>query len=278
MEVTKAIIPVAGYGTRMLPFTKSIEKCMLPLLDKPVIDYNVDACVDAGITDIMFVVSGRAEQLRTYYGHNHELEAHLKDMGKFALLDSIQPRKDVNIQYVEQDLSSGRYGTSMPVWLCRELIDMDEQFLVVNGDQCLYRRNGTSEMKDFIDSVEKAIAKAGIVAVSTPRNESQQYGSLEINNDVTLKRIHEHPEPGARVSRMRSSGNYLLNGSVFGLIEKQLAEPPNERGEYYLTDIVNEYAGQNRVSVYSALGRYFDCGSMDTWIEANEIMRNFNKT
>ena len=278
MEVTKAIIPVAGYGTRMLPFTKSIEKCMLPLGDKPVIDRNVDACVEAGITDIMIVVSAMSQQVRTYYGHNPEMQRHLDDRGKFDVADSLEPRNDVNIHFVEQDLSDGKYGTSLPVWLCRDLIDIDEQFLVVNGDQYMYRKDGSSELADFIKKVHGWEAESGMIVVERPPNDSQRYGLILTNPDYTLAEINEHPEPFMNITGdFKNTGNYLLNGRVFGLLEEQISGPPNDRGEYYLTDIVNQVAKSGRVVIMAARGQYLDCGSMDTWLEANDILRNASK-
>ena len=139
VQCTKAIIAVAGYGTRRLPIAKAVEKCMLPLLNRPVVDYAVSDCVKAGVTDVYFVVSGDARQLRDYYERQPVLEDYLRTKGKSDLIDEIRPPQGVTFHYISQDLSDGRYGTSIPVWLCRDYVRADEPVLVIMGDQTFYR-------------------------------------------------------------------------------------------------------------------------------------------
>ena len=146
----KAIIAVAGFGTRRLPITKALEKCMLPVGDRPAIDYVVEDCLKAGIEEIIFVVGEEFQQLKRFYGHNQLLEEYLEDKGKTQELQAIQALANkAHFQFVVQDQHQP-YGTSVPVWLCRHLIKPDERVLVVFGDQFFYREDGSSEIASFL--------------------------------------------------------------------------------------------------------------------------------
>jgi UTP--glucose-1-phosphate uridylyltransferase len=133
-QVKKAIILVAGYGTRRLPITKAIEKCMLPIGDRPLIDYIVEDCITAGITDIMFVVGEQSEQIRAYYGTNQLLEDYLRRIGKQEQLDLVTGiAHKANFRYVVQS-SNMPYGTAVPVDLCSFWVAAGERVLVAAGD------------------------------------------------------------------------------------------------------------------------------------------------
>lgn len=178
MKCSKAIIPVAGYGTRRLPITKSIEKCMLPLGNRPIVDYIVGDCIKAGITDIYFVVSGAATQLRSFYERNTELEGLLKAKGNELMAAMITPPKDVTFHYIEQDLKSGRYGTTIPVWQCRDLIAEDELFLVVMGDDITYKSHGDSD-------IERLVALQQPAMLGVPKQgDLSAYGVIAMENGV----------------------------------------------------------------------------------------------
>ena len=132
--ITKAIIPVAGWGTRMLPITKSIEKCMLPVGTRPVIDYIVQDVVRAGVKDIYFVVGEQSTQVQSYYRSNIQLNDYLRRAGKEDKLPLIAPLRDVRIHFLTQP-GTGGYGTSIPVGLASEFIEQGESAFVIMGDQ-----------------------------------------------------------------------------------------------------------------------------------------------
>src|SRR5690349_6993818 len=144
--ISKALIPVAGWGTRRLPITKAIEKCMLPVGNRPIVDYVVQDCVTAGITDIYFVVGeGGLQQLQTYYGKNAVLEAHLKEGGKDALLPLVAVQEGVNFTYIIQP--ADKYGTAVPVHLMTPYLEEGESVVVLMGDDFLYSSDGSSEVE-----------------------------------------------------------------------------------------------------------------------------------
>lgn len=263
---TKAIIPVAGYGTRRLPITKSIEKCMLPLGNRPVIDYIVADCVRAGITDIYFVVSGDAHQLRSYYNRNVELESVLREKGKDELIRAITPPTDVTFHYIEQDLNDGRYGTTVPVWLCRDYIDAEELVLVMMGDDVTYSPDGESDIERLV-----AVGGPAILGVPVPQGDLSNYGVIEADEQGHFRSIHEKPTPGAEPSRMINVSKYVLPGSFMQFADESMKAGANQSGEYFITDPINRLVEQGAsLKVVEAQGTYLDTGNLEAWIRANQ--------
>src|SRR5688572_29239159 len=155
MKPTKAIIAVAGYGTRRLPITKTIEKCMLPIGNRPIVDYVVEDCINNGITDIIFVVGERHEQIKNYYsGHNEQLESYLEAKGKTRELEQVKTlARGVTFSYVVQDRDQP-YGTATPVALCAELVEPDDLVLFLAGDDFIYNPDGPSAITQLLKGLE----------------------------------------------------------------------------------------------------------------------------
>lgn len=155
MTVTKAIIP-AGWGTRMLPITKAIEKCMLPIGTRPVIDFVVQDVIKAGIKDIYFVVGEQSTQIQNYYRTNIQLNDYLKRNGKEDKLPLVAPLKRGSTPLITQP-STGGYGTSVPVGIASEFIAEGESAIVIMGDQFFYRTDGGSNTADLIEYVSREV-------------------------------------------------------------------------------------------------------------------------
>lgn len=270
MKVTKAIIPVAGWGTRRLPITKSIEKCMLPIGNVPVIDFVVQDCLRAGITDIYFVVSGEARQLRDYYSRNEALETYLADK-KPELIGDVSPPEGVRFHYVVQDTADGYYGTTVPVWLCRQYITDDEQVLVIMGDQFFYRRDGGSNAADLITLVQNSGVNCGLLGVPVPIEEVYKYGVIEKDDNDFYRRIVEHPKPSETPSTLNNASFYLFDSHLFNYIEQDIKK--SHTGEYMIIDPINWYvADGNKIIVGDAKGEYLDAGSVEGWLHANQVV------
>jgi len=270
MTITKAIIPVAGWGTRRLPITKAVEKSMLPIGNVPVIDFVVQDCLKAGITDIYFVVSEDAEQIQKYYSRNMELEAYLAQNAKEAYLPVVSPPK-ANFHFVTQNTTSGHYGTTVPVWLCREYIGKDEQVLVIMGDQFFYRTDGGSNAADLIAEVAARGARTGLLGVPVPYSEVEKYGVIEKDEANKYVRIVEHPKPEEAPSNLNNASFYLFDASLFDYFEKDIHTPHD--GEYMIIDPINAYvADGNTVIVGEAKGEYLDAGSVEGWLHANRVV------
>lgn len=274
MNCTKAIIPVAGYGTRWLPITKAIEKCMLPVANRPTIDYLVEDCLRAGINDFIFVVGEEFSQLRRFYGHNQLLEEYLEDNDKKDELATVRAlRSKARFHFVVQDRYQP-YGTATPLWLSRHLIKRDEQFLYAFGDNFFFRKDGSSELADFVNNAKAANAKTSLVVNEVPWDEVHKYGIVvpeKQGEHEIYKYIVEKPKREDAPTNLNNSTFYLLNADIFPFAEKNVES--SLEGERMFTDVLNEYVDVgNKIHVYRATGTYIDCGTVETWQRANNTI------
>lgn len=271
-KTTKAIISVAGYGTRRLPITKTIEKCMLPFGNRPVVDYIVSDCVATGITDIYFVISKGSVQLQHYYSGNTRLERYLQANNKTEQIKLIQNYHDVNFHFVEQDVENGMYGTTIPVWLCRDFVAADESVLIVMGDDITYTLEGESDIQRLVDAGAPAL-----LGVPVPEGDLTKFGVIALDDEDKFSHIHEHPAPGEEPSRMINVSKYIMPGTFMEYIERSVAAGPNEQGEYFIIDAVNEFVRDGaRATVIEAKGHFMDSGNVTSWIEANQWLLDNN--
>lgn len=274
MNCTKAIIPMAGFGTRRLPITKAVDKCMLPVGNRPIIDYVVEDCIKAGLTDIIFVVGEQFNQLQTYYGRNLLLEEYLKGKGKQTQLDEIITLAEkANFHYIVQDQHQP-YGTTVPLWLCRDMIEENETFLFVSGDQFYFRSNGESEAAHLLQQVEKYNVAAAMKVVEVPHEDVYKYGIVKSHTQgevQLLEGIVEKPAVEDAPSNWNNATFYLLNDKIFPYAEKDMSH--SREGEYYVTDVVTAYAqAGNDVAVVKTQGEYMDCGTVEGWLHANNVV------
>lgn len=271
MNITKAIIPVAGWGTRMLPITKAIEKCMLPIGTRPVIDYVVQDVIRAGITDIYFVVGEQSSQLQSYYRTNIPLNDYLRRAGKEDKLPLVAPLSSVNTHFIVQP-STGGYGTSVPVGLCSELIAEDESAVVIMGDQFFLRDDGGSNTADLIGLAHEKGLSAALYGVEVSWENISKGGAIEADREGHFVRIVEKPSREEAPSNLNNASFYILDKELFELARTLPANPI--RGEFELTDAINAYvASDKKIAVGQTKGTYLDCGTPDTWLEANNIVR-----
>lgn len=271
VKCTQAVIAVAGYGTRRLPITKAIEKCMMPVGNRPIVDYMVEACLQAGITDITFVVSEQNEQIRAYYGENQALEAYLQQHGKQAQLGEIvRLRTKATFRFVIQNRSQP-YGTSTPVWLAKEHLVPGKPFLFLYGDNLYYNADGSSAITSFLAGTSKAQATAGMMVVPVPKELVSFYGIVATTRkgDVDIfQRIVEKPRSEEAPSNLNNAGCFLLNDTIFPFVERSMTDSP--QAECFITDAVNWFAAAgNEVAVVRLQGEYMDCGAVEGWLEAN---------
>lgn len=268
MNVTKAIIPVAGWGTRRLPITKTIEKCMLPIGNRPLIDYVVQDCLAAGVTELIFIVGEDSVQLEEYYRSNIKLNDYLRRKGKDDLLPLVAPLSGVKLHFITQP-SHGKYGSAVPVGLAAEYIDDGESTLVLMGDDFIYNPDGSSETVRLIEAA--AGSGAAMMGVNVPRENVSNYGVLQLNEAGEYQKIIEKPTPEEAPSTLINISKYLLPKAV---IEAAVHVAPNPvRGEYEITDVINEYvAGGGRITVHEAQGEYLDGGTLEGWLYANNVV------
>lgn len=270
---TKAIIPVAGFGTRRLPITKAVEKCMLPIGDRPIIDYVVEDCLKAGVKDFYFVVGEEFAQLKRYYGHHQLLEEHLRAHNKTEELEQILALAEkARFHYVIQDQHQP-YGTAVPVALCARMIGEGEQVIVAGGDDFVYNTDGSSEMERLLKATQVAGVSAGMLASEVPRKNVGRYGVLQTHSDGTgnliFEKVVEHPDPETAPSNLINITKFVFDSAMLDCAKKVLDMPPAANGEYQLTEALNLYSKQKQLLVLPAQGEYLDGGTTEGWLYAN---------
>jgi UTP--glucose-1-phosphate uridylyltransferase len=268
---TKAIIPIAGYGTRRLPITKAIEKCMLPVGNRPVIDYVVEDCIRAGINEFLFVVGEEFDQIRRYYGQNQLLEEYLESRGKDKELDMVRELdRKARFRYVVQDQYQP-YGTTSPVWLCRHLVKPNEKVLVMYGDAFFYRQDDSSEVTDFIRQAEAISTPSAMLANQVPWEDVSSYGIVvakEKDGHEFYQKIIEKPAQEEAPTNLGNPGCYIFDYAIFKFADQNLEQ--NLEGEHLLTDVINAYVNAgHQMAVIRAKGEYLDCGTTKAWLQAN---------
>ncbi|MCL2037922.1 sugar phosphate nucleotidyltransferase [Candidatus Saccharibacteria bacterium] len=286
-KITTAIIPVAGYGTRRLPITKTIEKCMLPIGNRPIVDYVVADCVAAGITDIWFVVGEESTQIREYFGHNKKLEECLVTKGKTAELKQIQPPENITFHYVEQP-QNNKYGTTIPVALAlREIDNFDAPVLVAMGDDFLYyhdkelsghaprseiiaKHSGFKRMIELRDNDDEAAMLAPEIALE----EVSKYGVIDLDKRGNFAGIVEKPTSDNAPSNLINISKYVFPPRLLKLVtEFSGDDAPTHNGEHFITDPINKFVQTGGVmKVVPARGEYLDGGNLAGWLYANEVV------
>jgi len=278
MKTKKALIAAAGFGTRFLPFTKTIQKEMIPVLNKPVVDYLVSDLVKAGITEIVFVINEHNSQILHYFRENNRLKEYLERMNKSHLYDEVKElHEKADFHFVRQ-VDSDPYGSATPVKLAQEYLKDEESFIVLMGDDIPYNADGTSEVSLMMDHLEKTGANALATFVEQPEEMLHRYGVAEViekNGFKYLKNLVEKPEPGTAPSNLANISKYILTPRVFELIDQQ--EIDQKSGELYITDTVSKLAQEEDVAVYTPRGIYLDCGYPLGWLKANLTMAKENK-
>ena len=271
--ITKAIIPVAGWGTRRLPITKVVEKSMLPVGNRPLVDYSVQDLIKAGVKDIYMVVSNVEPcQVRAFYQDNLALNRYLVDRGKSDKLEKAKTLPDdVRIHYVAQD-PSAKYGTAVPIAMAVEEFKIDEPVLVFMGDDFVWNPDGESAAEALVKA--SGGDKAAILGVEIDKNDVEKYGVLS-EKDGNLVGVVEKPKPEEAPSNLINVSKYIMTPDLLRKIVKYVNE--NDFGpldqEYMVTDPIAEYIEEGGViKVAPAKGEYLDGGSVEGWLHANKVV------
>ncbi|AYW46611.1 UTP--glucose-1-phosphate uridylyltransferase GalU [Tetragenococcus koreensis] len=264
MKVKKAVIPAAGLGTRFLPATKAIAKEMLPIVDKPTIQFIVEEAMASGIEDIL-VITGKAKRpIEDHFDANIELEQNLKSTGKTELLKLVEETTDINLHFVRQKRP---LGLGHAVLQAKAFVG-DEPFVVMLGDDIT--SNKVPLTKQLINDYEKTKA-ATLAVMPVPHEDTSKYGIIEPNGEVSkglydVNSFVEKPEPDKAPSNLAIIGRYLLTPEIFSLLEKQ---QPGQGGEIQLTDSIDELNKTQRVFAQEFTGKRYDVGTKIGMLEAN---------
>ena len=273
-KITKAIIPVAGWGTRRLPITKVIEKSMLPVGNRPLVDYSVQELIEAGVTDIYMVVSNTEPcQVREFYSDNIILNDYLISRGKgdrVALTKTLP--EHVKIHYIAQDANS-KYGTAVPVAMAAEEYNLNEPVIVYMGDDFIWNPEGESAATSLINSLQSETDSA-ILGVEIPKEKVDKYGVLEVQ-DGKLTNVVEKPSVEEAPSNLINVSKYILSADLLQKIVAYVNEHdfgPTDQ-EYMITDPIYDYIKQGQIMrVASTSGQYLDGGSVEGWVHANNVV------
>lgn len=269
-SITKAVIPAGGWGTRRLPITKVIEKSMLPIGNRPLVDYVVSDCLAAGIRDIFFVVSSENSQLRQYYSENKPLNEYLRTNGKADMLPLVTPPDDARFHYIVQEIGpTGKYGTAVPVSMMMPYVKPGESLAVLMGDDFIYHSDGSGETARLIGAA--STGGSAMLGVEVPREYVGRYGVLELNEKDEFIRIVEKPSPDQAPSTLINISKYVLNYEALKCVKRYV--DADQAGEYLITDPLNGYVAQGGVlKVVRAAGEYLDGGTLEGWFQANRTV------
>ncbi|MBD8626889.1 UTP--glucose-1-phosphate uridylyltransferase GalU [Oxalobacteraceae sp. CFBP 8753] len=269
--IRKAVFPVAGLGSRFLPATKAQPKEMLPIVDKPLIQYAVEEAVAAGITELIFITGRNKRAIEDHFDTAYELEAELEAAGKQALLETVRNviPKNVNCIYIRQ---SSPLGLGHAV-LCARPVVGNDPFAVLLADDFMDTAAGhkpvLAQMTDLY-----TYERSSILAVQdVPREQTRQYGIVSASpyrpNLELVSDIIEKPQPADAPSTLAVVGRYVLSPSIFGYLEKI---GKGAGGEIQLTDGIAALMQAERVLAYRYAGQRYDCGSKLGYLQAMTAM------
>lgn len=263
MKIKKAIIPAAGLGTRFLPATKAQPKEMLPIVDKPTIQYIVEEAVASGIEDIIIVTGRTKKSIEDHFDKSVELEMELEKHGKDELLEIARSVSEIaNIYYIRQKEPK---GLGHAVLTAKTFIG-DEPFAVLLGDDVI-----TSEvpclkqMMDMYETYESTILGVQTVAEDQVNKYGIVQGAQVSDRIYTVENMVEKPKIGEAPSNVAVLGRYIITPAIFPLLEKQEA---GAGGEIQLTDALCKLAGQEKMYAYDFIGRRYDVGSKIGFLQA----------
>jgi UTP--glucose-1-phosphate uridylyltransferase len=264
-RIRKAVFPVAGLGTRFLPATKTVPKEMLPIIDKPLIQYAVDEAIEAGCDTLVFVTNRYKHAVADYFDKAYELEHRLEKSGKFELLELVRNVLPDGVQaiFVTQTEALG-LGHAV---LCAKSVIGDEPFAVMLPDDVIWNR-GPGALAQMADLAEQE--QCSVIAVQqVPREQTATYGIVATDafsgRYARISGIVEKPEPDVAPSTLAVVGRYVLDSRIFALLEMT---KPGKGGEIQLTDAIAHLLAERTVNAYRFKGTRFDCGTHIGLVEA----------
>ncbi|MFA6422425.1 MAG: UTP--glucose-1-phosphate uridylyltransferase [Candidatus Buchananbacteria bacterium] len=265
-KIKKLVIPVAGIGTRMLPVTKAQPKEMMPVLDKPVIQYIVEDAVKAGITDIIFVTGPTKKAIEDHFDRIETLEDICIKGGKDWACKAIKDVAELaNFIYIRQ---RGPYGNGTPVLNAKDLIG-DEPFAVVWGDEIFDCPDGKPHLRQLMDVFEK-YGESVVTAVPIDDEGTKKYGVIEGNDlgdgIMEVNRLIEKPGPEGTKSRIAAIGGYILTPDIFDILQNLKIEPGKE---LCLPDAIDILSQRKKVYAKHLDGTPNDTGSKLGWLKTN---------
>ena len=263
-KVRKVVIPAAGFGTRFLPATKAQPKEMLPIVDKPIIQYVVEQAVEAGITQVIIVTGWHKRAIEDHFDKHFELEARLEEDGKLELLEEVKRISNLaDFIYVRQ---KEPLGNGHAVLVAKDVVG-DEPFLVMWGDE--FFKSEPSAAKQLIAAYEE-YDKPVIAGIRIQKADLSKYGIADItpveNNIFKINKIIEKPKIDEAPSDLATHGSYLFTPDIFDILEKL---KPGKSNEIWIADAIDELISKRDVyAVELKNAKYYDCGSKISYLKA----------
>ena len=265
-RVRKAVFPVAGLGTRLLPATKSIPKEMVTIVDRPLIQYAVDEAREAGIEQLIFVTGRGKSALVDYFDQAFELEATLRDKGKS--LDVLTP-SNANFGEVVSVRQQQPLGLGHAVWCARHIVG-DEPFAVLLPDELMDGTPGC--LAQMVEAFERVGGNV-VAALEVPEHETHKYGVIDPGTSdgqlIEIRNMVEKPPAGTAPSNLMLPGRYILQPQVMRELD---AQEIGAGGEIQLTDAMTRLIGSQPFHAYRFVGERYDCGSAEGFVIANLAM------
>ncbi|ANZ32498.1 UTP--glucose-1-phosphate uridylyltransferase GalU [Staphylococcus carnosus] len=261
-KIKKAVIPAAGLGTRFLPATKAMPKEMLPILDKPTIQYIVEEAARAGIEDIIIVTGKHKRAIEDHFDNQMELESNLREKGKDELLEKVQHSTQLaNIFYVRQ---REQKGLGHAIWTARQFIG-NEPFAVLLGDDIVESDNpAIKQLMDVYDETNKSV----IGVQTVPESETHRYGIVKPEKQdgrlYEVEKFVEKPAPGTAPSNLAIMGRYVLKPEIFDYLSTQ---DKGSGGEIQLTDAIERLNQDDQVYAYDFEGHRYDVGEKTGFVK-----------
>lgn len=261
-KIKKAVIPAAGLGTRFLPATKAMPKEMLPILDKPTIQYIVEEAARAGIEDIIIVTGKHKRAIEDHFDNQMELENNLREKGKDELLEKVQHSTQLaNIFYVRQ---REQKGLGHAIWTARQFIG-NEPFAVLLGDDIVESDNpAIKQLMDIYDETDKSV----IGVQTVPESETHRYGIVKPEKQdgrlYEVEKFVEKPAPGTAPSNLAIMGRYVLKPEIFDYLSTQ---DKGSGGEIQLTDAIERLNQDDQVYAYDFEGHRYDVGEKTGFVK-----------
>lgn len=270
MQIKKAVIATAGLGTRFFPITKTIQKEMLPVLNRPVIDYVIEDLLTVGVEEIIFVVNEHNQQVLHFYSKNFRLKNLLlqhQQQDKCEDLNKYETRaKFVFIKQKDTEI----YGTAIPLKLAEPYLKKESAFFYLMGDNFIIAKEGQNEYQAMLKLYAESQATALVTAVPRPKEELNQYGILDLKAEGKFQRLInliEKPEVTNAPSQYANISRYIFNQDIFSILKDQKVD--SKLGELLVTDTVSLLAKKAKVVAYLSEGEYLDCGNVLAWLKAN---------
>ena len=267
-KIKKVVIPVAGFGTRFLPATKAIPKEMLPIIDKPLIEYAVDEAVDAGIEEVIFITSHTKIAIENHFDSNFELEEKLLRSNKENFIPLINPEKYKNIRftYVRQKFMK---GLGDAILHASHLINNEPFAIILADDLIISEKSCLQQLMDIHEKTDLSVIGVNKV----PDNKVSSYGVIDPSDhdsgSIQIKDIIEKPTFENAPSNLAVVGRYILSSDIFSYLEKVSEDKSNE---IQLTDAIKMMLADEKILACEYAGDKFDCGSKSGYVEATVYM------